>query len=490
MDTRRAQSLAFSEDQLKKITVDLTKALSLPSASDSSENPARGGCEELGRLAAMLNCRSNDLQEAMARFLNPDVSTVPQQIHWLSCLSQTADPHVTGLSLPVESQIAQTIVELGAGIEKNGLQTDRNFIPRMKTLVRQLIQVDDGALAKRIAMTITGDEDQVYLFESLPESVREIALERFAARVTQHPEDTTSGQLRVLATLASDKYVDLIRGFADQRELQNVVINRLARSPKSEYRELLVRGLTASDPETIKNSAIGLRRITGAPEPRDLFAALEAARRLGWDKASVSVRDQLVLLIRKQTGTDFGYQPKQNAVNQTEVLDRISDWLKEKYPNEFALAFQKTEAPNLLGRINSIPWDSGDPIRGGKIYKTLQCAQCHDSGSRLGPRLEGISKRFGRDDLFRSIILPHEQVPERYRALVIETVDGQLYRGSVVYESVDGITLQDVNGNTIRLNDSDIESRNLSTKSLMPEGLLNEAADQDVADLFAFLKSR
>jgi putative heme-binding domain-containing protein len=105
----------------------------------------------------------------------------------------------------------------------------------------------------------------------------------------------------------------------------------------------------------------------------------------------------------------------------------------------------------------------------------------------MGPRLEGVTKRFGREDFFRSIVLPNDQVPERYRGIVIETVAGQFFRGSMVYESVDGITLQEIGGNTVRINRSDIESRSVSKKSLMPEGLLKESTDQDWADLFAYL---
>ena len=483
------QSISFSRDELEKIELNLATALR-GAAANLTASQSRQGIDEVGRLAAMLNCRSHELQEAMVRFLRADVSSVPQQIHWLNCLSQTTEPDGSGFSLPVESQIAETIVGLGSRMKQNGLNTDRNFFPRMKTLVGRLLQTDDGSLAKRIAMTITGDQFQVYLFESLPKSVRGIALERFAARVSQHPDDTTSGQLRVLAAQPAGKYVDLIREFADQRELQNVVINALAQSPQPEDRKLFARGLTAADVGTIKNSAIGLRRLAGKPEPAEIIAALATARRLGWDKPSVSVRDQLLLLIQKQTGSDFGYQVKKNGLNQTPVLDRIGDWLQDKYPDEFAANSINGGRTELLGRLEAIDWEAGDPTSGGEIYKTLQCAQCHDAGARLGPRLEGIGKRFGRSDLLRSIVLPHEQVPERYRALVIETVDGQLHRGSVVYESVDGITLQDVNGNTIRLNQADIESRNLSTKSLMPEGLLNDATDQNVADLLAFLRSR
>ena len=108
----------------------------------------------------------------------------------------------------------------------------------------------------------------------------------------------------------------------------------------------------------------------------------------------------------------------------------------------------------------------------------------------MGPRLEGVTKRFSRNDVFTAIVSPHDQVPDRYRAIMIETVDGQFYQGSMVYESVDGITLQEVGGQTVRINRSDIDSRSVSHKSLMPEGLLKEANDQDWADLFAYLSGQ
>ena len=115
--------------------------------------------------------------------------------------------------------------------------------------------------------------------------------------------------------------------------------------------------------------------------------------------------------------------------------------------------------------------------------------KCHDGGSQLGPRLEGVTKRFTREDLFRSIVNPSEQIPDRYRAIIVETTDGFYYRGTIIYESVDGITLQDLDGKTIRINQSQIESRTTSEKSLMPDGLLEELKPSQWADLFAYMRS-
>ena len=144
----------------------------------------------------------------------------------------------------------------------------------------------------------------------------------------------------------------------------------------------------------------------------------------------------------------------------------------------------------MAKRMAGIDWKSGDVNRGKAIYQKRQCAQCHDQGSRLGPRLEGLSKRFSREDVFQAIVNPNAQVPDRYRALLVETVDGNIYRGSVIYDSVDGITMQEAGGTTLRINREEIESRSRSAQSLMPSGLLNDSTDQDWADLYSYLKSR
>ena len=86
-------------------------------------------------------------------------------------------------------------------------------------------------------------------------------------------------------------------------------------------------------------------------------------------------------------------------------------------------------------------------------------------------------------------VSPDEQVPKRYRALIVETIDGQVFKGTVVYESVDGITMLTGNGETVRINRQDMEQRRMSAKSLMPAGLLDTADDEKWADLFAYLST-
>ena len=58
-----------------------------------------------------------------------------------------------------------------------------------------------------------------------------------------------------------------------------------------------------------------------------------------------------------------------------------------------------------------------------------------------------------------------------------------------IYESVDGLTLLTADAKTLRINQADIEETKDSTKSLMPEGLLDGLFNDHVADLLAYMQS-
>ena len=148
------------------------------------------------------------------------------------------------------------------------------------------------------------------------------------------------------------------------------------------------------------------------------------------------------------------------------------------------------EATDQVQRLRNakIDFSTGDSLRGKAAYKKFQCATCHDGGGQnSGPSLAGIASRFSRDDVLKAIVDPNDNVPDRYRAMIVATEDGQLFQGSVVYESKAGIMLATNTGEIVRVDADNIERKRRSNKSLMPEGLLDEASDQEIADLWSYL---
>src|SRR5439155_13919152 len=118
-------------------------------------------------------------------------------------------------------------------------------------------------------------------------------------------------------------------------------------------------------------------------------------------------------------------------------------WLTREKP-ELAkqLAAPGYDSAAWAKRLAGVAWDRGDPAAGKKVFAKATCAACHDGNQALGPPLQGVTKRFSRDDLLTAILDPGRDVPPRYRPTRVTTDDGKVFDGVVIYDAVDGVILQ------------------------------------------------
>lgn len=144
---------------------------------------------------------------------------------------------------------------------------------------------------------------------------------------------------------------------------------------------------------------------------------------------------------------------------------------------------------NWLARGEAIFALSPNREKGKQLYIEKSCATCHQGTKTLGPRLEGVSKRFSQSDVLRATVDPNHHIPDRFRAKQVLTSDGQVVVGMKIYESVDGLTLMTAEGKTVRINAPEIEESRPAAKSLMPEGLLEGMSNQQAADLIDYVRS-
>lgn len=151
-----------------------------------------------------------------------------------------------------------------------------------------------------------------------------------------------------------------------------------------------------------------------------------------------------------------------------------------------------TDSPTIrqwLARAQTIQRAEAKAERGKSLFLSQQCAACHNGGKALGPSLEGIAKRYGFADLLRATVDPNHNIADRYRAKRVLTRSDEILVGMTIYESVDGLTLLTVEGKTLRINADEIVEARPATKSLMPEGLIDQLSDQQVADLIEYMRS-
>ena len=112
----------------------------------------------------------------------------------------------------------------------------------------------------------------------------------------------------------------------------------------------------------------------------------------------------------------------------------------------------------------------------------------HGEGGKIGPDLTG-SNRTNTAYLLNNILDPSGDVQEDYKLLVVTTQDGCTYSGNIIGENDRNITLRVVGQEPININKSQILNRDVSEKSMMPEGLLNNLKNEEVLDLIAYLKN-
>jgi putative heme-binding domain-containing protein len=140
-------------------------------------------------------------------------------------------------------------------------------------------------------------------------------------------------------------------------------------------------------------------------------------------------------------------------------------------------------------RLDAIDWKSGDASRGRAVYHQRSCARCHEGTGRLGPELAPVARRFSRNDLFTAILDPNRDVSPAYRVTQVETEAGTVVTGQLLYESPETMLIQTSPDTTVRLAGQEIRAIRKSPLSPMPSGLLRDATDQELADLYAWLVS-
>ncbi len=132
---------------------------------------------------------------------------------------------------------------------------------------------------------------------------------------------------------------------------------------------------------------------------------------------------------------------------------------------------------------------AGDPYRGEATY-SARCASCHTlffKGGQVGPDLT----RYQRDDLgtlLVSVLDPDAEIREGYENTIVTTTDGRLLGGFLADEDANSVVIRGFDGSNATVPRNQIETVTPAGRSLMPRGLLNGLDDQQIRDLFAYLR--
>jgi putative heme-binding domain-containing protein len=130
----------------------------------------------------------------------------------------------------------------------------------------------------------------------------------------------------------------------------------------------------------------------------------------------------------------------------------------------------------------------GDTENGWLVYQRV-CGQCHvlhDRGYEVGPSLT-TNGRGSFTQLLSNVLDPSLVIGNAYQAYTVLTTDGRVITGLLAEDSPAKLVLKIQGGKLESIPRDEIEEANVSSKSLMPEGLETQMTAQEIADLFALL---
>lgn len=133
---------------------------------------------------------------------------------------------------------------------------------------------------------------------------------------------------------------------------------------------------------------------------------------------------------------------------------------------------------------------SGNPKKGKPLFMQ-NCGKCHllfEEGGRIGPDLTAF-KRDNQERILTNVVNPSLEIREGFENFVVVTADGRMINGFLADKDSQVVVVRGVDGQNQIIRREEIEEMQAIPRSVMPEGTLSKLKEQEIRDLFAYLRS-
>lgn len=268
-------------------------------------------------------------------------------------------------------------------------------------------------------------------------------------------------------------------GQVDAPEAVDVLLEVLAQQASGELHAAALSALSSYSEPRIAAAIIACHGSLDAATQEAAIGVL--ARRPAWSAAVL----QAVAAGRldKRAVADDQLR-KMQLHNQAELNDRIA----ELY-GEIAGATTAEMQQQIARLAQVVDAATGSPYRGKQLYRQ-SCAKCHrlfEEGGEVGPDLT-VYQRHDLSGMLLAIINPSAEIREGYENYLVLTDDGRALTGFIADQDAQVIEIRGPDASTTLIERDAVDEIKPLARSVMPDGLLDELNDQQVRDLFAYLR--
>lgn len=133
---------------------------------------------------------------------------------------------------------------------------------------------------------------------------------------------------------------------------------------------------------------------------------------------------------------------------------------------------------------------AGNPYRGKQLF-LQNCGKCHQlftDGGKIGPNLTPYKRDDARGVLL-NVVNPSIEIREGFENFIVFTEDGRTLSGFIEEQDNRVVVLKGADGQRLIIRRADIDEMQAIKRSIMPEGILKPLSDQQIRDLFAYLRA-
>ncbi|WP_254510584.1 c-type cytochrome [Anatilimnocola floriformis] len=198
-------------------------------------------------------------------------------------------------------------------------------------------------------------------------------------------------------------------------------------------------------------------------------------------KFIIRIREDAVKLITPEARVAL----QEVIENKTKV-----EAVKLETTRQFLHNWQMEDLNDLLSKV-----ETGRSFEKGKAaYIAAQCYKCHrfaGEGGDTGPDITGVGNRFTAQYILEAIVVPSKVISDQYQNSLVLTQQGEVFAGRILDENDEKITIRTdpFAKELVTVLKKDIEERQKSPVSEMPQGLINTLTKDEILDMVAYLRA-